>query len=450
MNVEVLNIAEKAVKEAERLGADQVEVYSAISRSFTIEVENSAIRAALEKRDSGCGIRTVVGKKIGFAYVTTIAEDDVMDAVKSSVALAKASLPDKDFESLPSFDGKYPSVKGLFHQEIGSLNSEEAANLVLRTVDASKQVVTGKQIAVEAQISTSAISRAVVNSLNIEQKSESTNIFLYCDPKIKDGQDQTASYEYQLSRNLKDIDPEWVGETAATNALETLGAMKVEEDGDYPVILTPLTVGTIIGGGFAGAVNAEEVQYGRSYIADDFGSKIGTDEFEITDDALIEGGIGSRSFDAEGYPTQRTEILVSGVLRNLLHNSYTAYKDGVDNTGNASRPSYSGLPSISTSNFVIKEGRGTLDDLVSEIKKGILCRNTGDRPNMTTGDLSAMVMEGFFIEGGEIKHPVKNTLIGINMRDLLQRIHRIGGDTRSVSSVISPSLVIDSARITSG
>ena len=143
MNGVVLNIAEKAVKEAESLGAEQVEVYSAISRTFSIEVENNAIRAALEKQDSGCGIRTVVGKKIGFAYVTTIAEDDVMDAVKSSVSLAKASLPDKDFESLPSFDGKYPVVKGLFNREIGSLDSEEAANLVLRAVDASKQAKIG-------------------------------------------------------------------------------------------------------------------------------------------------------------------------------------------------------------------------------------------------------------------------------------------------------------------
>ena len=91
-----------------------------------------------------------------------------------------------------------------------------------------------------------------------------------------------------------------------------------------------------------------------------------------------------------------------------------------------------------------------MDDLISEIDKGIYCKNTGDRPNMTTGDLSAMVMEGFYIEHGEIKHPVKNTLIGINMRDLLQRIHRVGADTRATFSIVSPSLVIESAKITSG
>jgi predicted Zn-dependent protease len=76
--------------------------------------------------------------------------------------------------------------------------------------------------------------------------------------------------------------------------------------------------------------------------------------------------------------------------------------------------------------------------------------NTGDRPNMTTGDLSAMVMEGFYIENGELKHGLKNTLIGINMRDLLKRVSRVGADTRATASMVTPSIVVESAKITSG
>jgi predicted Zn-dependent protease len=69
---------------------------------------------------------------------------------------------------------------------------------------------------------------------------------------------------------------------------------------------------------------------------------------------------------------------------------------------------------------------------------------------MTTGDLSAMIMEGYYIEDGEPKHPLKNTLIGINMRELLQRIQRVGTDTKATLYIQSPSLVIEKAKITSG
>jgi len=197
-------------------------------------------------------------------------------------------------------------------------------------------------------------------------------------------------------------------------------------------------------------VNAEEVQMGRSYIADAYGECIASESLEIIDDGTIPGGLGTRTFDAEGYVSQRTPIIESGVLKNLLHNSYTANKDDVENTGNAARPSYSGLPRISTSNFILTPGKGTVDDFISEMKKGIVCRNTGDRPNMTTGDLSAMVMEGYYIENGEIKFPLKNTLIGINMKDLLTGVSQVGSDSRTTFSMIAPSFVIENANITSG
>ncbi len=447
---ELLEIGEMVVKRAEELGASQAEAYVAASRSFTIDVENSAIKSASEKRDAGCGIRSVIKKGgIGFAYVTTIQDADLLEAAARSVELAKASVPDPDFLALPSYNGAYPAVNGLFDPAIRRLSSEEAAELLMRTVDATNEAVGSKQTAVEAQLNASAGTNAIVNSLGISGSVEIASMFIYSSPTVKDDNDQTSSFEFQVSRNLKTIDPEWVGSTAGRNAVSSLGGRTIE-GGDMPIILTPLAVSTIIGGGFGGAINAEEIQYGRSYIADALGESIASEALSIMDDSHIAGGIGSRPFDAEGVPTQRTQILHGGVLKNILHNSYTANKDQVKNTGNASRPSYSGLPSISPSNLVIAPGTGTLDDLVSEIKKGILLRYTGDRPNMTTGDLSAMVMEGYYIKDGAIEHSVKNTLVGINMRDLLQRVYRVGADVRVTSTVVTPSIVVESAKVTSG
>ncbi|NHJ13590.1 MAG: TldD/PmbA family protein [Candidatus Thorarchaeota archaeon] len=449
MEARLLDLAERALRRAESFGADQAEVYVASSKSFSIDVENSAIKSAQDKRDSGCGIRSVVGKGVGFAYVTTLQDDDIAEAAEKSVQLASSSIEDPTFVTLPAFDGTYPKVTGIFDKRIDQLTSEEAADLILRAVDATKSELEGWKPAVEARLAATSGLKAIANSLGISGAARSTSIWLYTYPTIKSGSDQTSSYEFQLLRNLSGIDPEWVGRTSALNAIGNLGG-KTIDGGDMPVIFTPLAVGTVIGQGFGGAVNAEEVQYGRSYIADAIGEEVASGILEITDDGLLPGGLGTRAFDSEGVPSQRTEVISKGVLKGLLHNSYTANKDQVENTGNASRPSYAGTPSISSSNFVVTQDRGTLDDLIEEAGKGIVCRNTGDRPNMTTGDLSAMVMEGSYFENGEIQFSVKSTLIGINMRDVLLRVTRIGADTRSVSSVISPSIMIDSAKITSG
>ena len=445
----LLELAESAVKMAEKLGASQAEAYVGQSRAFVIEAANSAIRNAEEKHDAGIGIRSVINKKIGFAFVTTLSDEDVCEAVERSVKLAKASIPDPEFVSLPSDDNSYPTVKGIFDKSIAELAPEATADMIIRTIDASKQVLEGRNYAIDAGVQSSYGLNAVVNSLGIASSEQRSYIFLYSSPNVKEADDQTTSYDFQITRNLSEIDPEHVGESAAKLTLSVLGP-KTIEGGEMPVVFAPLGASRVIGYGFAGAVSAEEVQKGRSYITDAFGDSIASEHLEIVDDALLTAGLGSRTFDAEGYPSQRTSIIERGVLKGLLHNSYTANKDDVQNTGNASRPSYSGLPSISTSNFIISPRKGNLDDLVSEIDRGVLCRNTADLPNMTTGDLSAMLYEGFYIEKGEIKHPLKNTLIGINMRDLLQRITRVGADSKTTLAMITPSFVIERATVTSG
>ncbi len=445
----VLDIAEKAVSKALESGAHQAEVFVSSTKSFSIDVENNSIKTAEDIRDAGVGIRSVVGKKIGFAFVTTIQESDYLEAITKSVKIAKASIPDPDFVSLPSYEGRYPDVQGLFDPEIPRLQPEDAAELIIRTVDASLQEVGQYEVSVEARLAASAGTFAIANSLGISRTISLASVMISSSSLIRNDDARTSSFEYQSTRNLRDLDPEWVGSTASKKAVRNLGG-KTIEGGTLPVILAPLAARIILGGGFAGAVDAEEVQYGRSYISDCLGHQIASESLSIIDDALLKGGLGSGPYDGEGFPTQRTLVLDRGVLKSLLHNSYTAFKDDVPNTGSASRPSYAGIPSISSSNFIIQPGSGSLDDLISEVDKGVLCINTGDSPNMTTGDLSATITEGFYIERGELVHPLKNTLFGINMRELLMKVSRVGNDVRKDSSIITPSLVLDEVKVTSG
>ncbi len=449
MTTKLLDIAQLALREASRLGADQAEAYVASTRSFTIEVENNSIKTALEQRDMGTGIRCVIDRRIGFAYVTTHEKKDVLEAVEQAVSLAKSSIPDPHFVSLPSFNGDYPQVTVIYDPQIAKLSADSSVDIISRAVDAAKSTLEGRKYAIEAELSIATRSRAIVNSLGIECTMNSTFASIACSPALKSDNEQTSSFDYQISRRLSLLNPEQVGVSSAESAIRNLGA-KTIEGGDLPVLLDPFASSSLLGFGFAGAINAEEVQYGRSYISDALGSEIASESLSIVDDGLLKDGIGSRPFDAEGYLSQRTQVLSSGVLMSLLHNSYTAQKDSVDNTGNAGRPSYAGLPSISTSNFIVLPGHGDQDALIAEIKRGVLCRITGDHPNMTTGDLSAMILEGSYIENGSIKHPLKNTLIGINMRDLLRRVVRVGADTRVTGAAVTPSILIESARVTSG
>jgi predicted Zn-dependent protease len=71
---DLLKLGSQAIQKAENLGAQQAEIFMIKSRGSTIEVENSQVKSAFHKEELACVIRSVIGKKLGTAYVSTIAQ----------------------------------------------------------------------------------------------------------------------------------------------------------------------------------------------------------------------------------------------------------------------------------------------------------------------------------------------------------------------------------------
>lgn len=438
-----------ALREAERLGATQTEVYLQLINKLEIKIERGAVRAASKSQDAGCGLRSVIGKRTGYSFITTISRDGVFQTVHDSISAARSSVPDERFVALPSYSGSYPTVKGLYDERVAELTAEEAAELMVRGVSACREVSGLEKNLIRGLISATSFTTVMVNSLGLNCHSQRTEMMLDLTAVIGEGDQQCSSWEEMTSCRLQHIEPEVIGRTAAESALSLRGARTIQ-GGDMQLVLVPQAIQQLLGGGLVPAVNAREVQDGKSYLVDSLGSTIAPSFVDIVDDAQVEGGVGSRSFDGEGSPSKRTAIVDSGVLTSYLHDSYSSSRAQVENTSNASRSSYQHLPVISQSNLIVSPGHGSRDDLVQEIDEGVLCRLTLDEPNMVTGELSAMVMEGFYIRRGEIQHALKNTLFGTTMQSLLKNISTVGSDVERRGSVITPSVVVDSVKITSG
>jgi PmbA protein len=445
----LFELAGSALREAERLDATQTEVYLQFINKLEIKIERGAVRAASKSQDAGCGIRSVIGKRTGYSFITTLSRDGVFQTVHDSISATRSSVPDEHFVALPSYSGSYPTIKDLYDERVAELTAEEAAELMVRGVSACREVSRLEKNLIRGLISATSLTTVIVNSLGLNCHSKRTEMTLDLTAVIGKGDQRCSSWEEMTSCTLQHIEPEVIGRTAAENALSLRGARTIQ-GGDMQLVLVPQAIQQLLGGGLVPATNAREVQDGKSYLVDSLGSIITPSFVDIVDDALVEGGVGSRSFDGEGSPSKRTAIVDSGVLTSYLHDSYSSSRAQVENTSNASRSSYQHLPVISQSNLIVSPGHGSRDDLVQEIDEGVLCRLTLDTPNMVTGELSAMVMEGFYIRRGEIQHALKNTLFGTTMQSLLKNISIVGSDVEWRGSVITPSVVVDSVKITSG
>ncbi|MHA2230367.1 MAG: TldD/PmbA family protein [Candidatus Thorarchaeota archaeon] len=446
---QLLNIGEDAVKGAERIGATQAEVYVELKKSIEILVEDSTIRSVSLKNDRGCGIRSIVDKKTGYSYVTTFESGDVLNAVESSISLARVTTPDDDFLSLPEFEKSYSQVRGIFDTKIENASFDDASNVILRAVQSCQEVLEGRNPKIAGSLEVIDTSKAIVNSLGISGSTQSTRISLELDSTIRSGTHQANSFDEQHSCSLSGFDPEETGRVAGERSKNMLGA-KTVESGEMPVILSPTSVGFLLKMGIAEAANASNIQRDQSFLKGFLGSQIGAEILTVHDDGLLKDGLFTSPFDTEGSPSSRTSLIRRGILESFIHNSYTANKEGVENTSNACRDTYRDRPRISSTNLVVSPGKGLEDELISEIRRGVLCRFSLDAPDLLSGDLNAVVMEGHYIENGEIAHPLTNTIFSINAVNLLTQIVRIGGDVKVTEFAVSPSLVINNVRVTSG
>jgi PmbA protein len=61
-----------------------------------------------------------------------------------------------------------------------------------------------------------------------------------------------------------------------------------------------------------------------------------------------------------------------------------------------------------------------------------------------------MVDNGYYIENGEIKYPIKNTMIGLTVFDALTKIDAISRETVKLWGSQTPRIRISKAKISSG
>jgi len=446
---DLIEAAELAVKECEKLGVDEAEGYVQKQRTVEIVFERGEIQNERTKTQQGIGVRVIKDRKLGFAYASTLNRRVVLKICRDASKLAGISPENPDWISLPHPKKIPPTPEGLYDYDLASLTPDEILSMAIQGYDAVKKIDPHVSID-EGKLSVFLIEVAISNShgISLEGKGTAVSFFLICVAK-EGGESSSFAYEYEVSRTLRGFSTEKVGELAAKKALMSLGARRVEPfKGE--VLLSPDVAAEVLFGPVVSSVNADNVQRGRSIWADKIGKNVSNRNLTVSDDGLLPYGLGSSPFDAEGVPSQKTLLIDNGILRNFLYDSYTANKANTESTGNATRNSYSSLPSISISNLLIEPGTKSFDDLVSEIDKGIIINRFSGSVAVESGEFSGLAKQASYVEKGEVKFPLRETMISGNAFESLRNIVEIGRERRAtMTSIYTPPILVKDIRIVS-
>jgi len=417
---------EKILAQARKL-AEEADVFLVSAEETPVQFEANRLKHIQSKQSTSVALRIIKDGRLGYATGTDVG--DIQSLVDNAVETARFGTRAK-FELPPATP--YPKVD-TFDPDVESVSVEKMAQLGEELI----ALITGHtpEIICEALVEKETVALRLINSRGGQASYKKSIFTIGIVGSLIRGTDmlfvgEGQSYCHPLTE---------VGEIARV-VLRQLDLAKNQASAPtktLPVIFTPEGVASALISPLMTAFNGKTVLEGASPIGKRLGERVFDDKLSLWDDPTIAYRPYSRPCDDEGVPSQRTSLIEKGVVANFLYDLQTAALAKTKSTGSASRGG--GLPLPSSSTLVIAPGKASFDDMVSDIKEGLVIEQLmgAEQGNILGGDFSGNVLLGYKVESGKIVGRVKNTMVSGNVYQLLKEISAIGSQPKWVSGVIN-------------
>ncbi len=434
-------ISHQLLDAARKAGAEAADAIVIDGSSVSVEVRQGKLEHAERSEGADLGLRVFLGRKQAIVSSSDAKPETLTAMAERAVAMAAEApedpysgladpdqlVRDWDIDALELFDpAPEPSAQTLMQDALAA----EAAAMAVAGVSQVSDAAAG--------YGTHRVHLAATNGFSggYARSSRSTS----CVAISGEGTGMERDYDGDSRSFQSDLrSPEGIGQTAGTRAVALIGARK-PATGTYPVLFDERISSSLIGHLMA-ASNGAAIARGASWLQGCLGEQVLPAHLSLVEDPHRARIAGSRPFDAEGLPTQHRAIVQEGVLTGWTLDLSSARKLEMAPTGNAAR-GVSGPPSPSNWNLSLTQGDNSREDLIRDMGTGLLVTSMiGSTINPNTGDYSRGA-SGFWVENGEISHPVNECTIAGNLRDMLMRIIP-ANDARTYLSRVVPSILIE-------
>ena len=430
------NILAQATKVAE-----EAEVFVVSSEETPVQFEANRLKHIQSKQSTTVALRIIRQDRIGYATATQL--EDSQNLVNMAMETAqfgmKAEFEFPPLSSYPQVEIFDPSIESESVEKMTKLGGEMIARVRGHT----------PELLCEASVSKSVASVRLINSRGGQASYKQSIFSLGIEGQLTRGTDMLFVGESQNSCHPL-LETGAVTEVVLQQ-LEFAKNQATAPTGLLPVIFTPLGVASALVMPLMSGFNGKMVFEGASPIGSKLGQMVFDEKLSLRDDSTSAYRPTSCPCDDEGVPSQRTPLIENGVVSNFLYDLQTAALAKTRSTGSGRR-GRGGLPAPSPSAFIIAPGSTSFDEMVSDIKEGLVVEwlMGATQGNIEGGDFSGNVLLGYKIESGKIVGRVKDTMVSGNIYQLLKQIVAIGSDARWVGGFLStPPLYFPSVSVAS-
>jgi PmbA protein len=406
--------------------AEEAEVFLVSAEETTAQFETNRLKHIQSKQSTSLALRIIKQGRLG--YATTTEPSDAPSLVDNAVETAQFGMRAK-FElpssaTYPQIEILDPAVESTSIEKMSGLGQELIALVTEHTPD----------IICEAMVTKGTISLQIRNSRGGQASYKKSIFSLGIIGSLIRGTDMLFVGESQSSCH-----PLTQPKEVAKVVLKQLELAKNQASvptKQLPVIFTPRGVANALIPSLMMAFNGKIVLEGASPIGNRLGKPVFDPKLWLWDNPTLAYRPHSRPCDDEGIPSQRTPLIEQGTVANFFYDLQTAALAGTKSTGNGSRGS--GLPTPAPSTFTIAPDKTTLDEMVSDIKEGLIIEQLmgAEQGNILGGDFSGNVLLGYKVESGKIVGRVKDTMVSGNIYQVLKEITAIGSEPEWVGGFL--------------
>ncbi|MGH1521969.1 MAG: TldD/PmbA family protein [Nitrosopumilus sp.] len=439
-----MSALEKAVNHSKKLGIDECEIICVKKKITTIRITDSKIVEVKENQDEDYGLRLILDKRI--TSIQTTKKDEIEKLIEKG-GKTTSGVQSKDFWRGLPHKVKSKTLEGTYDEKLNNISSKKAIDMAQTMINSAS----GKKVnTITGSLNIVSEVFELLNSNDLHLKDKATYVSGIINAESEYGTLPVSGIGHNSNRTLKNFSPEQIGVEAKIMCLESLNPKKVELE-TCSVIFEPYSVGELLA--FVASMNFsfKALSEKKSCFSNKFEKEIASKEFSLVDDPHIPEGIGTKSFDDEGIPTQRRKLVTNGIFTNTFSNIFDSHKEGKQSSGNASRPgspmgrSAEPIPISAPHNLKIESGNISQEDMIKDTKRGLLIGRLWYTyaVNPIKGDFSCTARSGIkIIENGEIKGPGKSVRIIHSLPRMMKNISEIGNNQKNVIQWASlPSIV---------
>ena len=428
-------LAQDVIARARAAGASQAEVAASVEVGLSVNVRLGEVETVEHTRDRGFGLTVYFGQRKGSASTADLNPESIQATLEQACAIARYTEEDPaaGLADASRMASTFPDLD-LWHP--WEIDTAEAIALGIAIEEAGRAhagITNSEGAGVQMGQSLS----VYANSHGFIGRERGTRHSLSVSLIAGDGDGMQRDYWYDTQRNAEHfMSAQALGDKAAERTLARRDAQRLSTR-QCPVLFAPEVARGLIGH-LISAISGGALYRQASFLLDHAGKQVMPGWMNIVERPHIRGGHGSSVFDAEGVATVDSTLIDGGVLQRYVLGSYSARKLGLQSTGNAG----------GIHNMIVRPGHagGAGDDFAGLLKRmgtGLLVTDVmGQGVSTVTGDYSRGA-SGFWVENGQIVHPVEEITIAANLRDMFANIVAVGTDVDPRSHLLTGSILLE-------